>query len=519
LLPAPAAAAEGERHARLRVYLFFFAAFALAIFLIHLPYLGLPFFWDETGQFVPASLDLFRHGYWVPRSATPNAHPPGLMTYLALVWSAFGFSIVVTRAAMLAIAAGTALATFLLAIRLCRRTPGAPAFTAVVLLLASPLFYTQAMMAQLDLPAALLTLITLLLFLDRRCAAAAAASTALVLVKETGIVVPAVLGAWLWFEGERRRAAWFIAPALALAAWLFVLFRATGQLFGDSQFTDYNLFFPLNPLRLAVALARRLFYLGFENFHWIGWLSVILAWRRLKLYASRPWRIVAAVGAAQVLAVTILGGAVLERYLLPVLPPMYIAFAAAWGGPRACWTRIARVALPAGLVVSLFWAPPFSYPFENNLAMVDFVRLHEQAAAYIERNFPQRTVTTAWPLSTELRRPYLGYAKRVMKVRELADFRASDISTLDPAGVEVFVLYTREWDKSWALGRFHFLRGFLRRLYRFEPPLTPGEAQRRLDLTPVAKWTRGGQWIEIFVGLPIACGQVEPRGNRPGCPL
>jgi 4-amino-4-deoxy-L-arabinose transferase-like glycosyltransferase len=493
---------DRERRARLRAYLFFFAAFALVVFLIHLPYLGLPFFWDETGQFVPASLDLFRHGFWVPRSATPNVHPPGLMAYLALVWGAFGFSIPATRAAMLAVAAGTVFATFLLAIRLCRRKAAAPAFAAVLLLVASPLFYTQSMMAQLDLPATLLTLIALLLFLDSRYAAAAAASTALVLVKETGIVAPAVFGAWLWFEGERRRAAWFLAPLAALAGWLFVLFRATGHLFGNSQFTDYNLFFPLNPLRVAVALARRIFYLGFDSFHWIGWLSVAFAWRRMKLYASRPWRIAGAVAAAQILAVSVLGGAVLERYLLPVLPLMYIAFAAAWGGSRSLWTRVARVALPAGLVLSLFWALPFSYPFENNLAMVDFVRLHQRAAAYIERNYPDRTITTAWPLSIELRRPYLGYTSRAMKVREIPEFRAADIGALDPRAVEVFVLYTREWDKGWALGRFRFLRGFLRRLYRFEPPVTPEDAARRLRVAPVAAWTRAGQWIEVFERAP-----------------
>ena len=41
---------------------------------------GVPgFFWDEVGQFVPASLDLFHKGALVPRSVTPNAHPPGVM--------------------------------------------------------------------------------------------------------------------------------------------------------------------------------------------------------------------------------------------------------------------------------------------------------------------------------------------------------------------------------------------------------------------------------------------------------
>ena len=107
--------------------------------------------------------------------ATPNVHPPGVMAYLALVWRVFGFSILATRLAMLAAAAVAVWLTFLLAIELCRGVGGAPAFSAVPLLMVSPLFYTQAMMAQLDMPAMLFTVRALLLFLRGRyrCAALA----------------------------------------------------------------------------------------------------------------------------------------------------------------------------------------------------------------------------------------------------------------------------------------------------------------------------------------------------------
>jgi len=71
---------------------------------IHLPYLKLPFFWDELGQFIPAALDLYHDGAWVPHSTLPNVHPPGLAALLALVWRIFGFSILSTRLAMLVIA-------------------------------------------------------------------------------------------------------------------------------------------------------------------------------------------------------------------------------------------------------------------------------------------------------------------------------------------------------------------------------------------------------------------------------
>src|ERR1700733_14829234 len=90
------------------------AAFALLVFVAHLPYFGLPYFWDELGQFVPAALDILQDGAWIPHSTVPNAHPPGVMAYLALVWRAAGYSITVTRLSMLVLAAATVVCTFLL---------------------------------------------------------------------------------------------------------------------------------------------------------------------------------------------------------------------------------------------------------------------------------------------------------------------------------------------------------------------------------------------------------------------
>ncbi len=139
----------------------FFLAFTALLLAIHAPYLKLPFFWDELGQFVPASLDIYQSGAWIPNSTLPNVHPPGVMAYLAMVWKIFGFSILSTRVAMLLIASAGALFSFLLAIRLSRRTAGAPAFAAVLFLLATPMFYTQSMMAQLDMPAMTLTALAL----------------------------------------------------------------------------------------------------------------------------------------------------------------------------------------------------------------------------------------------------------------------------------------------------------------------------------------------------------------------
>src|SRR2546427_12381655 len=130
-------------------YALFFLIFAAVVSISHAPFFDLPFFWDGAGQFAPAALDLFHSGALIPRSVTPNAHPPGVMAYLAAVWSVAGFSIVSTRAAMLMLASVSVLVVFLLAIKLCSGVKGAPAFAVAGLLLVSPIFYSQGMRGQI----------------------------------------------------------------------------------------------------------------------------------------------------------------------------------------------------------------------------------------------------------------------------------------------------------------------------------------------------------------------------------
>ncbi len=494
-------AGEDRRARRVRpdTYLFFLACFALIVFATHLPHLDLPLYWDEAGYFAPAARDLHLRGLWIPRSAVPNVHPPGLMLYLAGVWSLLGYSVEATRAAMLLVSAAAMLVVFLLAIELCRGLRGAPAIGAVLLMLVSPLVYMQGMLAQLDLPAMLLTCWALLCFLQGRFLAAALVSTALVLVKETGAAAPAVFAFWLWRQGKLRQALYFLAPVAALGGWLLLLAVKTGHLFGNTEFTDYNVFFALHPLRIGAALLRRLYYLLLGNFHWAGWLAVWWAARRQRIFAQPSWKVAGTLAVAQVAVVSLLGGAVLERYLLPVLPLMYIAMAAAWTTSSSRWMRLSQGVVMAGLLACLFVNPPYPFPYENNLAAVDFVRLHESAAQFLEEQCAGRTITTAWPLSAALRRPEYGYVSRRLAVREIADFSASRVRALEAAKVDVFVLYSREWDPPVNLWNFRWFRAVRHRFYGWEPPVSPREVEARFQLREVARWSRRGQWIAVYV--------------------
>lgn len=485
---------------RLQSYIGVYALLAVFLILGHGLLLSTPFYWDELGQFIPASLDLFHDGAWIAHSTLPNVHPPGLMAWLALVWHIVGYSILGTRIAMLLIAAFGVLATFLLAIELGRGAPGAPAFTAVALLCVSPLFYAQSMMAQLDMPAMCFTALALLLFLQNRHMYAAIVCVILVLIKETGVVAPLFFTGWILYE-ERgsvraRVALWYLAPVAALCLWLVVLKLGTGHWFGNSAFTQYNLFYPLNPFRIALALLRRFYYLFIGSGHFIGTAAVVWAWRRMPLLHSRPWRIAALFAAAHVVVVSVLGGAVLERYLLPVLPILYTAFALSL---RALMPRARNLTL-AGLLVCLaaanFINPVYPFPFENNLAFTHFVELQKRAATSIQTR--SGAVATAFPMSDALRRPEFGYVDLPWKVIEIHDFRRSSVLSVQGKHPAMMAVFDTTWDPLHLFDNRAF-RWVLEKLYAYEPPLTPGEIAQLLGMRVARRWESGGQWMVLLV--------------------
>jgi 4-amino-4-deoxy-L-arabinose transferase-like glycosyltransferase len=492
---------------RLRSYILAFGLIAFILILLHGSLLNLPFYWDEIGQFVPAALDLFRAGAWIPVSTVPNVHPPGVMAYLALFWSIFGYSIPATRLAMLLLAAFGALVTFLLAIELARGSMGAPAFTALALLCLSPLFFAQSMLAQLDMPAMCFSLLALLLFLQDRYRASAVACMVLVLVKETGAVIPALFGCWVLFERkERARALWFLLPVPGLLIWLMALHHATGHWFGSAAFAAYNVREPLHPTRFLLALVRRLYYLFIGTGHFIGTLALLWALGRMPLLKDRSWRIAWSFVLAQLLIVSALGGAVLERYVLPALPVVYIAFAVSLRAlmPRA--RQVTLAALAACLIAANFVNPLYPFPFENNLAFVSFVGLEESAAKMVEQQagaFPGGgLVAAAFPMDDALRNPDFGFVETPRKVIEIADFSRPEVEKLKARAPDMIVVYRRTWDPLHLLDH-PAVSDFFARYYGYEPEMRADQIAAALSMRVARRWTRRGLSMELLDRVPV----------------
>ena len=468
---------------------------ALFLLLAHLAWLSRPYFWDEAGQFIPASLDLFYAGELVPHSTIPNVHPPGVMLWLVAAWRVFGYSIVTTRAAMLLIAILACWWVYRLAAEFLCPDRLAAVMTLVLLCL-SPLFFSQAIMALLDMPAMALTMLALLLFLRERIALAALACIALVMVKETGALLPAVFGMVLLRERRRRESVWFLIPGLPLLAWLLLLHARTGNWFGNASFAQYNLAYPLNPVRVSLALVRRVYYLFAGTGYFIG----TAAWLKTRNQArcSRAWRIAGIFGVTHVLAMCVVGGAVLERYLLPVLPIVLAGFANALCRLTPQGRNRAFAAMCAASIACIFVNPIYPFPLENNLAWTDFVDVQHDAAQYLSTHLPAgATISSSFPFGGCLRRPELGYTSQRFAIDEIPDFTRSSLEALRGRRIDALAVFSSTWDPLGVRRNPRWI-GFLERFYAYQPELSVEQIAALLGMRRVARFERHGQWLEVL---------------------
>src|SRR6202035_1174634 len=93
-----------------------------------------------------------------------------------------------------------------------------------------------------------------------------------------------------------------------------------------------------------------------------------------------------------------------------------------------------------------FGTPPVPFPYENNLAMVDFVRLQQSAAEYLEDHAADQRIATAWPLSDAIIHPEVGYVRRPLNLRVVTGgVLLTNLAKLNPRDFDVLVLYSAEW--------------------------------------------------------------------------
>jgi hypothetical protein len=286
-----------------------------------------------------------------------------------------------------------------------------------------------------------------------------------------------------------------VAPAAALGVWLVILHHATGHWLGNEEFTKYNVSDSLQLSHILGSLWRRGYFLFIADGLWIGAVVMFAGWRALR---GRDWNVAFLVAGAQILLVSILGGASLDRYTMPVFPVLYAAMAVAGSTLPVSWRWVTRVSMAGALIAGLWWNPPYPFSFENNLAMTDFVSLQQDAASYLDQHNPNARVASAWPFTDELRRPEFGYVHHPLKVEQIEDFRIESLAGLDRHKIDILVVYCRVWALDGGALDIAWLRSYLDRVWGIHRQGTPEQIRAALGFVPVIRWDRRGQWIEIY---------------------
>jgi hypothetical protein len=510
--------------------LLLFALLFAGLMLLHAPLLRLPYFWDEAGYYVPAARDLFLTGTLIPHSTPSNAHPPLVMAWLALGWRIFGYSTLVTRTAMLGFSAFSLVGLF----RLARIAANASVGWATTLLVALyPVYFTQSSIAQVDLPAAGLTFWALEAYIaaykDDRPAKYVLWFSLAALAKETAILGPLALFCWellgyflrpystergkefLPPAGGRARLAYLLAPVIPLAAWYAYHYLKTGFLFGNPEFFRYNVAATLNALRIPFALGTRLWqlfgYFGLYLLTLAGLLSMLRP-PRVQNQIARPriaFRTQAAFLAvllAYLGFMSVVGGAVLARYMLPVVPLVILALVSTVWRRTRYWKLIVG-AVAIAFVAGLFSNPPYGFSLEDNLAYRDYIVMHVEASRFLGMRYSGERVLTAWPASDELSRPWLGYVQQPFRVLRIEDFSVSEIDAAARARdhFDVALVFSTKYQPPQALFGIENWDAWQRikeKFFGYHRDLLPEEVAERFGGTIAYHQELNGQWIAVI---------------------
>lgn len=522
-----------------------FILFAVLLITLHAPLLRLPYFWDEAGYYIPAARDLFS-GSLIPYSTPSNAHPPLVMAWLALAWKIFGQSQIVTRSAMLLLATFSLLGFFRLARTVANFTVAA---CSTFLVAIYPVFFAQSSLAQVDLPAAGLIFWGLEAYFREKPVGRRASSPALIwfslaaLAKETAILIPAALivyevaatsrtavqnrgraalqgrvsntskkmpaSAGPAFAITAYRNVWLLSPAVPLTVWYAYHYTRTGFIFGNPEFFRYNVQSTLHPLRILLALLLRIWQtIGYLDLYvlTLACIAAMMFPPTKDAHGGRPRILVStqltflAIAIVYLVSLSIIGGAVLARYMLPIIPlVILVCVSTIWRRLRAWHAVIAVIAL--AFVSALFINPPYGFSPEDNLAYRDYIRLHQRAERFLEQRYPGARVLTAWPASDELTRPYLGYVPKPMQVVKIEDFSAEEVLSAADARsrFDVALVFSTKYQPGPTIfDRWRQWQDWKSRYFGYHVDLSPEVAASVLGGNVVYVERRRGQWVGII---------------------
>jgi hypothetical protein len=301
-----------------------------------------------------------------------------------------------------------------------------------------------------------------------------------------------------------------LIPVIPLILWYLYHRHRTGYIFGNPEYLRYNAAATITPLRILLAFMHRLLHVTahMNLFVPVGLMIACMLLDPLNERDGSP-RSRISIGdqlvfyiviAANVLCFSVLGGALLTRYLLPLYPLILLLCVNTFRRRFSHWpgmVAFSAIAFFTGLVVN----PPYRFAPEDNLAYANVIRLHQAAIAQIVEHYPHDTVLTAWPATDELSKPELGYVTQPVKVSAIDNFSYAQIdqAAQRPETYSAALLFSTKYDPPHLLFSLGLKNEALdKRFFDFHTDLSPGVAARLLHGDIVWKAQSKGQWAAVL---------------------
>jgi hypothetical protein len=444
-----------------------FLLFLTAVLLSKSVTLNTPYYWDEMGW--------ARKAHWLSQQSlissfpgfhSPTAfwgHPAGLFFTLAVLFKLFGESIWLSHLLIAGFSFIGVYFTYLLAAFLYGRLVG---ILSAAFLFTSSLYFAQSGMYLGDIPVTALGVASIYFALRKKYLPYLLCAVFMVLIKETAAAVVFSLLLYLFFaepQKSRQLAGELLkygVPLLVIGAFFIWQKIMTGHFccIYSYKFELFNLSTE-DIIRQARLISEWLFLLQYRfvfAFFLIANLILNRAWRSRKellLFFS--------IFACSGYAFSFLY--FLPRYLLPALPYLYIM--GTWSIVELIkplrW-RIAMGTIIMALHIYSSFGAYWDGNYEGNMKYLDVVKIHQSMCRYIENNFPNARILTAFPNEVQLLHPYLGYVDAALKAIPLEQEMAMDKKDFD------LILHSTPVDDSQKLLKEFAIRNNLNLIKRFE---------------------------------------------------
>ena len=377
--------------------------------------LATPYWWDDGAVYAPGAKWLLDHGFDARPGVFPSdlsrGHTPLFYVTLAIAYRVVGAGPVAGHLLVFAFAWASLVLTYLLARHMFDWIAGA---LAVALLVSLPLFQTMSSMALPEIAMTALGTACFYAFAKNRIGVAALLGAILVLVKEVGIACPLAIAGALFLENPRdvKRVAIASIPVAVLVVFFAYQKHAEGW---------FVLPYHAGLFKEEHSLVDQLGRVAQSIFVTDGRIVAVIAAIAIAAYKRFTFgnrNVVIAFALFALMNLVFFAKMFfLERYVLPVHVCVVVMCAGALASPSQRDGATRKLRVPGGaaafvaIVIALARrsAGTDLASGETTFRYMHAVHAHQALFAKLEG---EHVVLTDWPVTDELRFPFLGWVKK-----------------------------------------------------------------------------------------------------------